>query len=110
MWATAGGKGAEVRPGTILAGSLLTTPPWVNLWLLLAMGASFAMHFVILYVPFLATIFEIAPHSTVEWVIVIAFSFPVIIIDEVLKGVGRSMNAKEWAKRAADKEAAKKAA
>ena len=55
-------------------------PPWVNPYLLLAMASSFAMHFVILYVPFLSSIFEIAPHSTVEWIIVVAFSFPVIII------------------------------
>jgi Ca2+-transporting ATPase len=61
-------------------GSLLMVPPWVNPYLLLAMAASFAMHFVILYVPFLSSIFEIAPHTAVEWVIVVAFSFPVIVI------------------------------
>merc|ERR1719329_1941631 len=63
-------------------GSLLTMPPWVNPWLLLAMAVSFALHFVILYVPALATIFSIAPHNSVEWILVLAFSFPVIIIDE----------------------------
>ena len=82
-------------------GSLITMPPWVNPWLLLAMGASFGMHFVILYVPFLAEIFSIAPHNSVEWILVIAFSFPVILIDEGLKAVGRSMNEKERAAREA---------
>lgn len=73
-------------------GSLLTMPPWVNPWLLVAMALSFALHFLILYVPFLASTFSIAPHDSVEWILVIFFSFPVIIIDEILKMVGRSMN------------------
>jgi Ca2+-transporting ATPase len=85
-------------------GSLLTTPPWVNLWLLLAMAASFAMHFVILYIPFLADIFKIAPHDGLEWSLVFIFSFPVILIDEVLKMFGRIQNNAARAKRLADNE------
>merc|ERR1711871_1253300 len=87
-------------------GSLVTMPPWVNPWLLLAMAMSFGLHFVILYVPALATVFSIAPHNSVEWILVLAFSFPVIIIDELLKMVGRIMNARERAERLAkDKQA-----
>lgn len=70
-------------------GSLLHMPPWANPWLLLAMAVSFAMHFVILYVPFLANIFDIVPLTWGDWQIVFWFSFPVIIIDEILKLVGR---------------------
>ncbi|PKA63277.1 Calcium-transporting ATPase 4, endoplasmic reticulum-type [Apostasia shenzhenica] len=70
-------------------GSLLQMPPWVNPWLLLAMFVSFGLHFLILYVPFLARIFMIVPLSFNEWLLVIAVSFPVILIDEVLKLVGR---------------------
>ena len=44
-------------------GSLLQVPPWVNPWLLLAMFVSFGLHFVIMYVPVLATIFSIVPLS-----------------------------------------------
>jgi len=87
-------------------GSLLTMPPWVNPYLLIAMFISFALHFVILYVPMLATVFSIAPHNTVEWVLVVAFSFPVIIIDEFLKMVGRIRNENErQARNAKDKDA-----
>lgn len=70
-------------------GSLLTMPPWVNPWLLLAMSVSFGLHFLILYVPFLAQIFGIVPLSLNEWLLVLAVSLPVIIIDEILKFVGR---------------------
>ncbi|XWS74201.1 hypothetical protein CRYUN_Cryun02cG0195600 [Craigia yunnanensis] len=70
-------------------GSLLTMPPWVNPWLLLAMSVSFGLHFLILYVPFLAQVFGIVPLSLNEWFLVIAVSLPVILIDEVLKFIGR---------------------
>ncbi|KAJ7977050.1 Calcium-transporting ATPase [Quillaja saponaria] len=71
-------------------GSLLTMPPWVNPWLLLAMSVSFGLHFLILYVPFLARVFGIVPLSFNEWLLVLVVAFPVILIDEVLKLVGRS--------------------
>ncbi|KAL6616337.1 hypothetical protein ACP70R_038607 [Stipagrostis hirtigluma subsp. patula] len=65
--------------------SLLTMPPWVNPWLLLAMAVSFGLHFMILYVPFFASPFGIVPLSFNEWLLVLVVAFPVIIIDEVLK-------------------------
>lgn len=70
-------------------GSLLKMPPWVNPWLLVAMSVSFALHFLILYVPFLAQVFGIVPLSVNEWLLVLAVAFPVILIDEVLKLAGR---------------------
>ncbi|KAI4349242.1 hypothetical protein L6164_009856 [Bauhinia variegata] len=70
-------------------GSLLSMPPWVNPWLLLAMSVSFGLHFLILYVPFLAQIFGIVPLSFNEWLLVLVVALPVILIDEILKFVGR---------------------
>lgn len=70
-------------------GSLLTMPPWVNPWLLVAMTVSFGLHFLILYVPFLAQVFGIVPLSFNEWLLVLAVAFPVILIDEILKFIGR---------------------
>ncbi|KAG6523976.1 calcium-transporting ATPase 1, endoplasmic reticulum-type-like [Zingiber officinale] len=70
-------------------GSLLTMPPWSNPWLLIAMSISFGLHFLILYVPFLAQVFGIVPLSFNEWLLVLAVAFPVILIDEILKFVGR---------------------
>ncbi|KAJ0780059.1 putative P-type Ca(2+) transporter [Helianthus annuus] len=69
--------------------SLLTMPPWVNPWLLVAMSISFGLHFLILYVPFLAQVFGIVPLSVNEWLLVLAVALPVILIDEILKFVGR---------------------
>ncbi|KAI7751446.1 hypothetical protein M8C21_001182 [Ambrosia artemisiifolia] len=79
--------------------SLLTMPPWVNPWLLVAMSVSFGLHFLILYVPFLAQIFGIVPLSVNEWLLVLTVAFPVILIDEMLKFVGRRNNAARSASR-----------
>ncbi|KAF8413369.1 hypothetical protein HHK36_001350 [Tetracentron sinense] len=69
--------------------SLVRMPPWRNPWLLVAMSVSFGLHFLILYVPFLADVFGIVPLSLNEWFLVILFSAPVVLIDEVLKLIGR---------------------
>ncbi|EED96531.1 cation transport ATPase [Thalassiosira pseudonana CCMP1335] len=80
-------------------GSLVTMPPWSNPYLLLAMVVSFGMHFVILYVDFLADMFNVTPLDWDEWKVVLAFSLPVIFIDEILKFVGRKMSEKELKQR-----------
>lgn len=85
--------------------SLLQMPPWCNPWLLVAMAVSFGLHFVILYVPFLASIFSIVPLTFNDWMLVLAFSVPVIVVDELLKCVGRMRNAKELEVRRAASEA-----
>ena len=69
--------------------SLVRMPPWRNPWLLVAMMVSFGLHILILYVPFLASVFGIVPLSLNEWLLVVLVSFPVVLIDEVLKYVGR---------------------
>lgn len=70
--------------------SLLVQPPWVNPYLLVAMALSFALHCVILYVPVLADVFSIVPLTVTEWVLVLLFSSAVVLIDEVLKFIGRT--------------------
>ncbi|KAK6260513.1 hypothetical protein SCA6_014987 [Theobroma cacao] len=74
--------------------SLLTMPPWRNPWLLVAMSVSFGLHCLILYVPILANTFGVVPLSLNEWLLVILVSIPVILIDEILKFVGRSQRYK----------------
>merc|ERR1719421_52355 len=86
-------------------GSLLSMPPWVNPYLLLAMLVSFGLHFVILYIPILAQIFSIVPLTFNDWMVVLAFSAPVMFLDEALKFVGRQMAASERAARLKKKRA-----
>ena len=60
--------------------------------MLLAMAFSFALHFVILYIPALADIFGIVALTADDWVICFYFSAPVCLISELLKLVGRMRN------------------
>jgi len=82
--------------------SMLAMPPWRNWYLIIADLMSLALHFVILYVPILATIFQITPLDSLEWTWVMYLSVPVIFMDEIMKIAARSMNA---AARAAERKA-----
>lgn len=79
--------------------SLLTMSPFVNPYLLLAIGASIGLHFMIVYVPFFAKIFSICALNMNDWILVFAFSTPVILVDEVLKIMGRQFNETELQER-----------
>ena len=65
--------------------SLLQVPPWENPWLCLAIASSMSLHFAILYVPGLRSLFGVSTLTVKEWMWVLAYSFPIIIIDEVMK-------------------------
>jgi len=70
--------------------SLLTMPLWRNMKLVYAIILSMVLHFAILYIPGLQIIFSILPLTVEEWKAVVYISFPVILIDEVLKFVERN--------------------
>lgn len=70
-------------------GSLVQMPPWANPYLIVAAAFSILVHVVILYVPVLIKIFGVCPLTLHDWFLVFAFSMPVVLIDEVLKLMGR---------------------
>uniref|UniRef100_A0A8C5DJ00 Calcium-transporting ATPase n=1 Tax=Gouania willdenowi TaxID=441366 RepID=A0A8C5DJ00_GOUWI len=70
--------------------SLLRMPPWVNIWLLGAIILSLSLHFFILYVEPLPLIFQVTPLRYSQWIMVLRISFPVILLDEVLKYISRN--------------------
>jgi len=69
-----------------------------NPWLLIAVSCSMILHSVILYVPFFANVFGTVPLTCDDWLLVVGFSFPVILIEEVLKFFSRIRNRKMLAK------------
>ncbi|KAL4282059.1 hypothetical protein GQ457_03G035020 [Hibiscus cannabinus] len=70
--------------------SLLVIPPWSNLWLVASIIITMLLHMLILYIPPLSTLFSVTPLSWNEWTVILYLSFPVIIIDEVLKFFSRN--------------------
>merc|ERR1712210_452803 len=82
--------------------SLLRMPPWINPFLIGAMALSFGLHFVILHVDFLAVVFQITPLSFAQWMVVMKFSLPVILLDDLLKrksSVSKPKNVKKKSHR-----------
>jgi len=72
--------------------SLLTSGFFANPWLLLAIGSTVLLHCVILYIPFFNRLFSTAPLNFNDWMLVLAWSLPVIFIDEILKFFSRRSN------------------
>ncbi|KAJ6113678.1 hypothetical protein N7523_006995 [Penicillium sp. IBT 18751x] len=71
--------------------SLLTFFLHNNPMLIYAITLSMALHFAILYIPFLQNLFAILPLNWTEWQAVLAISAPVILIDEILKFFERQL-------------------
>jgi len=71
--------------------SLFVMPPWCNKWLMGAIALSMGLHFAILEIDFMSTVFQITPLNIEEWIAVLKISFPVIVIDEVLKLFARKL-------------------
>lgn len=57
--------------------------------LVYAISLSMALHFALLYIPFLQGLFSIVPLNWSEWQAVLCISAPIIAIDEVLKWIER---------------------
>ncbi|XP_064170369.1 sarcoplasmic/endoplasmic reticulum calcium ATPase 1 isoform X3 [Anguilla rostrata] len=70
--------------------SLVRMPPWSNGWLVGAMTLSMSLHFMIIYVDPLPMVFKLTHLNLEQWIVVLKLSFPVILIDEVLKFVARN--------------------
>eukprot|EP00041_Stephanoeca_diplocostata_P008591 m.126910 g.126910 ORF g.126910 m.126910 type:complete len:1017 (+) comp17398_c0_seq1:74-3124(+) len=70
--------------------SMFAMPPWRNMYLIAADILSLALHFVILYVPVMSRIFQLEPLTQYEWMWVLYFSIPVILLDEILKFFARA--------------------
>ncbi|KAJ1494736.1 sarco/endoplasmic reticulum calcium transporting ATPase [Baffinella frigidus] len=75
--------------------SLIQMPPWVNPGLIITICLSISQHALILAVPELQKIFQVAYLNGDEWRTVVMFSFPVILLDELLKIVSRRKEAAE---------------
>lgn len=72
--------------------SLLALPLWVNPYLVASIALSMSLHFMILYVPFFRTLFQITPLNWAEWQAVLWISAPVVLIDEILKWISNRIS------------------
>ncbi|CAB9501485.1 Sarcoplasmic/endoplasmic reticulum calcium ATPase [Seminavis robusta] len=74
--------------------SLIRIGPQENPWLLLGVSGPFLLHLFVLYssnlgMPALGESFGMVPLSMDDWITVLQWSAPILVVDEVLKGIGR---------------------
>ena len=70
--------------------SILVVTPLTNPYLLLAITISFVLHGIVIWIPAVAPYFYVVPLDLYDVLLVFYFSFPVILIDEILKLFARN--------------------
>ena len=76
--------------------SLLQVGPQSNPWLILGVSGPFLLHLAVLYsdklgVPVVAESFGLTPLTWEQWQTVLLWAMPILLVDEVLKAIGRSL-------------------
>ena len=79
--------------------SLFRVPPWRNRWLVAGVALPSLIHMAALYIPAANQIFGLAPLSWDDWTYVLRFAVPILIVEEVLKAIGRKINDKKTAEQ-----------
>jgi Ca2+-transporting ATPase len=69
--------------------SLFMVGPFKNKWLLIAIALSIGMQAIVIYIPFLQTLFGTAALSAKDWGISIAVSASVLVFGEIVKMIRR---------------------
>ena len=86
--------------------SLIRVGPQKNGWLLLGVALPLLLHFAVVYseklgLPGLGESFGLVPLSLENWITVLKWSAPILLVDEALKAVGRFVNKERDEERAA---------
>jgi len=75
---------SKLRNKTIFSKELFT-----NKWIYIALGITFILQIMILYIPFFNKIFSTVPLNINDWVIVLAISSSIIWLNEIIKLLNR---------------------
>ena len=80
--------------------SILTVFPWQNPWLLLGVAVPFCLNLAIIYsdslgIPALGESFGLVPLQLEDWIHILMWSLPIILIDEALKYFFRNIKFEE---------------
>lgn len=78
-----------------LDNSLIRVPTWKNPWLLGGVALPFSIHLAVLYSPLMNKIFGVCPLTSDDWLTVVKWAAPIVLLDEVLKAIGRTLKARE---------------
>jgi len=84
--------------------SILTVGPHRNPWLLLGVAVPLLLHIGLIYsdrlgIGFLGESFGLVPLSAGNWIEILKWSAPILLVEEILKATGRKINRREDFKR-----------
>jgi Ca2+-transporting ATPase len=85
-----------------LDNSLIRVPTWKNPWLLGGVALPFSIHLAVLYTPLMNKVFGVCPLTQDDWVTVLKWAGPIVLLDEVLKAIGRYLKSRETKERMAE--------
>ena len=71
--------------------SLLKVPPLRNKFLVLGVSVPLLLHIAILSLPLLSASFGLVQLTLDEWAAVVLWSLPILLVDEILKAIGRKL-------------------
>jgi P-type Ca2+ transporter type 2C len=94
--------------------SLLRVGPQSNPWLLLGVSGPLLLHLFVVYssklgLPAIGESFGVVPLSIDDWITVLQWAAPILLVDEVLKAIGRWIHREDRIKSANDAGAKKNA-
>lgn len=70
---------------------------WTNKWLIMATAVVFALQLLVVYVPVLQVLFKTVPLSLSQWLIILAISSSIVVVEEVRKAIVRARVSKRQA-------------
>jgi len=87
--------------------SIISVGPQDNPWLLLGVAVPLSLHLFVLYsskfgLPGLGESFGMVPLTTDQWITVLCWAAPVLLVEEVMKAIGRWVYREERSKRLED--------
>ncbi|MEO9257233.1 MAG: cation-translocating P-type ATPase C-terminal domain-containing protein, partial [Crocinitomicaceae bacterium] len=62
-----------------------------NRILIAVMGLVLALQSAIVYLPFMRQIFKTVPLTSHDWIIIIAITFPIVVMEEIRKKIAKKM-------------------
>jgi len=88
--------------------SVFQVRPTSNPWLILGVTVPFLLHLLVVYssylgMPALGESFGLVPLSQENWMTVLQYSLPILLVDEIVKAIGRRVNKKTEEEREAAK-------
>lgn len=78
-----------------LDNSIFRVPPWKNPWLLAGVALPFSIHLAVVYFPFFNKVFGVSSMAEADWINVLQWAAPILVLEEILKAVGRYLKGKE---------------